>query len=113
LVRGRGPGFGPATARIAQKTAVFPGSGIPLFDASFLAADGSPQDFLLASDLGSLFGQAFNTKLENDIDQLQLKGSWDNLSSGALSRVDFGYSRTEQEFRNRNAYSGQLPPGSG
>jgi iron complex outermembrane recepter protein len=106
-----GPGFGPATASIDQKTGFFPGSGIPLFNASFLAGDGSPQDFLLPSDIGSLFGQAFNTQLENDIDQLQLKGSWANLSNGAVSRVDFGYSRTEQEFRNRNAYSGQLPAG--
>ncbi|MFU8831856.1 MAG: TonB-dependent receptor, partial [Wenzhouxiangella sp.] len=106
-----GPEFGPATASIGQKTAFFPGSGIPLFDVSFLAPDGSPQDFLLPSDLGSLFGQAFNTKLENDIDQLQLKGSWTNLSAGAISRVDFGYSRTEQTFRNRNAFSGQLPAG--
>jgi iron complex outermembrane recepter protein len=106
-----GPDFGPATASINQKTATFPGSGIPLFDVSFVAPDGSPQDFLLPGDLGSLFGQAFNTNLENDIDQLQLKGSWDNLSASSLSRVDFGYSRTEQEFRNRNAYSGQLPAG--
>jgi len=106
-----GPEFGPATASISQKTGRFPGSGIPLFDVSFVGGDGNPQDWLLPSDLGSLFGQAFNTKLENDIDQLQLKGSWSNLSSGALSRVDFGYSRTEQEFRNRNAYSGLLPAG--
>jgi iron complex outermembrane recepter protein len=106
-----GAEFGPATASIGQKTAFFSGGGIPLFDATFVAPDGSPQDFLLPSDLGSLFGQAFNTKLENDIDQLQLKGSWDNLSAGAISRIDFGYSRTEQEFRNRNAYSGQLPAG--
>jgi iron complex outermembrane recepter protein len=49
--------------------------------------------------------------LENDIDQLQLKGSWDNLDRGALTRVNFGYSRTEQKFKNRNAYSGQLPAG--
>jgi iron complex outermembrane recepter protein len=106
-----GPEFGPATASIGQKTAFFPGGGVPLFDATFIAADGSPQDFLLPSDLGSLFGQAFNTQLENDIDQFQLKGSWVNTSVGAISRVDFGYSRTEQEFRNRNAYSGQLPAG--
>jgi iron complex outermembrane recepter protein len=106
-----GPGFGPATASIGQKNARFPGNGIPLFDVTFVAPDGSPQDFLLPSDIGSLFGQAFNTNLENDIDQLQLKGSWSNLSGSALSRVDFGYSRTEQEFRNRNAYSGLLPAG--
>ena len=106
-----GPGFGPATSSISQKTGVFPGSGIPLFDVSFLAADGSPQDFPGRSDIGSLFGQAFNTTLENDIDQLQLKGSWDNMDRGALTRVNFGYSRTEQKFKNRNAYSGQLPAG--
>lgn len=106
-----GPGFGPATAGIDLQTARYPSGGIPLFDVTFRAGDGSPQDFLLPSDLGSLFGQAFNTRLENDIDQIQLKGSWDNLSSSALSRVDFGYSRTEQEFTNRNAYSGLLPAG--
>ncbi|MFU8830784.1 MAG: TonB-dependent receptor [Wenzhouxiangella sp.] len=106
-----GPEFGPATASIDQKSATFTRGGIPLFDVSFVGADGNPQDFLLPSDLGSLFGQAFNTKLENDIDQLQLQGTWDNLSGSSLSRVDFGYSRTEQEFRNRNAFSGQLPAG--
>jgi iron complex outermembrane recepter protein len=106
-----GPEFGPATAGIDLQTARYPRGGIPLFDVTFLAADGSPQDFLLPSDIGSLFGQAFNTKLENDIDQLQLKGSWDNLGSSALSRIDFGYSRTEQVYKNRNAYSGLLPAG--
>jgi iron complex outermembrane recepter protein len=106
-----GPEFGPATAGIDLQTARYPRGGIPLFDVTFRAADGTPQDFLLPGDLGSLFGQAFNTNLENDIDQLQLKGSWANLSGGAISRVDFGYSRTEQEFRNRNAYSGLLPAG--
>jgi iron complex outermembrane recepter protein len=106
-----GPGFGPATAGIDVQTARYPRGGIPQFDVTFRAADGSPQDFLLPSDLGSLFGQAFNTNLENDIDQVQLKGSWENLSNSSLTRVDFGYSRTEQEFRNRNAYSGLLPAG--
>jgi iron complex outermembrane recepter protein len=106
-----GPGFGPATSSISQKTGFFSKGGIPLFDVSFVNPDGSPQDFPGRSDIGSLFAQAFDTTLENDIDQLQLKGSWDNLDRGALTRVNFGYSRTEQSFRNRFAESGQLPAG--
>ena len=106
-----GPEFGPATAGIGVQTATYPLNGIPLFDLNFLAADGSPQEFLLPSDIGSLFGQAFNAENQNDIDQLQLKGSWENLAQGSLTRVNFGYSRTEQKFQNRSAYSGLLPAG--
>ena len=106
-----GPEFGPATAGIGLQTATYPRNGIPLFDLSFLAGDGSPQEFLLPSDIGSLFGQAFNTDLENDIDQFRLSGSWDNMGSGAISKINFGYSRTKQKFRNSNAYSGLLPAG--
>jgi iron complex outermembrane recepter protein len=106
-----GPEFGPATAGIDLQTAIYPRGGIPRFDVTFQAADGSPQDFLLPSDIGSLFGQAFNADLRNDIDQLQLKGSWDNLDQSAITRVNFGYSRTEQKFNSRNAYSGLLPAG--
>jgi iron complex outermembrane recepter protein len=106
-----GPEFGPSTAGIDVQTAFYPSKGIPLFDVTFRAPDGSPQEFLLPSDIGSLFGQAFNSDLKNDIDQLQLKGSWENLAQGAVSRVNFGYSRTEQTFKTRNAYSGLLPAG--
>ncbi|MCA1779815.1 MAG: TonB-dependent receptor, partial [Xanthomonadaceae bacterium] len=106
-------GAGPFTATIAEQTAFFPGGGIPLFDVAFRSTgpDGGPQQGLLRQDIGSLFGQAFNVQNDNDIDQLQLGGSWVNASSGALDKIDFGYNRTEQVFDQKNAFSGLLPAG--
>jgi iron complex outermembrane recepter protein len=107
------PNAGPFTATIADQTAMFPGSGVPLFDVAFRSTgpDGGPQDRLLRQDIGSLFGQAFNVDNENDINQLQLGGMWTNDADGALSSIRFGYDRTEQEFDQANAFSGLLPAG--
>ncbi|MDX1570120.1 MAG: TonB-dependent receptor, partial [Xanthomonadales bacterium] len=107
------PGAGPFTATIDRQTAFYPGSGIPTFDVSFVSTgpNAGPQDGLLPQDIGSLFGQAFNTDVYNDIDQIQLGGSWANLQSGALARIDFGIQHQKQEFDTRNAYSGLLPAG--
>jgi TonB-dependent receptor len=108
------PGAGPFTATIDEKTANYFGSGIPLWGATFRSTgpDGAPQDFLLRSDIGSLFGQAFDVDNENDITQIQLKGTWTNESGeSGLASIDFGLSWTDQEFVNRNAQSGLLPAG--
>ncbi|MDT8450505.1 MAG: TonB-dependent receptor [Wenzhouxiangellaceae bacterium] len=107
------PNAGPFTATIDEQIAMFSSNGIPLFDVSFRSTgpDGGPQDGLLRQDIGSLFGQAFNVKNENDIDQLQLGGVWENADRGALRSIAFGYDRTEQEFDQRNAFSGLLPAG--
>jgi len=107
------PNAGPFTATIDRQVAMFPGSGIPLFDISFRGTgpDGGPQDGLLRQDIGSLFGQAFNVKNNHDIDQLQLGGIWSNENGGALDSISFGYDRTEQEFDQQNAFSGLLPAG--
>ncbi len=105
------PGFGPRTASIDVQTATYPAGGIPTFDVTFLGGDGSPQAELLPGDIGSLFGQAFNTDVYNDIVQVQIDGSWENLGDGAVRRIEFGVSHTEQEFDTRNAYSGLLPAG--
>lgn len=106
-------GAGPFTATIAEQVASFPGGGVPLFDVSFRSTgpDGGPQDGLLRQDIGSLFGQAFNVKNKNDIDQLQLGGEWVNTELGALDSITFGYDRTEQEFDQKSAFSGLLPAG--
>ena len=106
-----GPEWGPGTAGIANQTATYGAGGIPTFDVGFTGGDGNPQDELLRSDIGSLFGQAFNEHKENDIMQIQLGGSWENQDSGAITRIDFGVSHTEQEFKTRNAGSGLLPAG--
>lgn len=106
-----GPGFGPATAGIDVQTAMYPASGIPTFDVSFIGGDGNPQDGLLPSDIGSLFGQAFNTDIQNDIVQVQVGASWENLEAGAVRRIEFGVSHTEQDFASRDAFSGLLPAG--
>ncbi len=108
---GNGPDWGPATAGIDVQTANYGAGGIPTFDVSFLGGDGSPQDGLLRSDIGSLFGQAFNDETDNEIVQVQLKGSWENMDMGAITRINFGVSHTEQEFINKSKNSGLLPAG--
>ncbi len=107
------PGAGPFTADIIEKSATYGASGIPIWNATFRNTEtGLPQAALLPSDIGSLFGQAFDVDNQNDLTQVQLKASWDNTSTGAsLSRIDFGFARTDQEFVNRNALSGLLPAG--
>ena len=107
------PGAGPFTATIDEQTALYPGAGIPLFDVSFRSTgpDGGPQDQLLRQDIGSLFGQAFNDDLENEINQIQLSGVLENAGAGALDFIEFGYDRTDQTFDQRSAYSGLLPAG--
>jgi TonB-dependent receptor len=105
--------WGPATAGINEQEAFYPAGGIPTFTVDFLVPDfsGDIQTELQRSDLGSLFAQAFSSETYNDIMQVQLGGSWENLSSGALRRIDFGYSHTEQEFDTRASESGLLPAG--
>jgi len=106
------PGAGPTTATIDEKTAFYPGSGIPIWGATFRdQATGEMLDFVRRSDMGSLFGQAFDVDNENDITQIQLRGVWQNQNAGALSSIDFGLNWTDQEFVNRNAFSGLLPAG--
>ena len=79
--------------------------------ATFVDGNGNPIGFPEMSDIGSLFGQAFNTKQKNAIDQIQLGGSWKNADKGALKSIDFGYGYTKQSFDNQNAYSNLLPAG--
>ena len=100
-----------AVANITTKTANYFAGGIPRFNMGFEGPNGGPpQDELLASDIGSLFGQAFDTDVDNDIKQIQLQGSWES-DGGSLQSIDFGFSRVKQDFRAQNAYSGQLPAG--
>lgn len=108
------PGAGPFTATIDEKTATYGAGGIPIWGATFRSTgpDGAPQDFLLRSDIGSLFGQAFDVDNKNDITQIQLKGTWSNDdASSHFASVNFGVSWTDQEFVNKNAFSGLLPGG--
>ncbi|MDJ0758225.1 MAG: TonB-dependent receptor [Woeseiaceae bacterium] len=108
---GNGPEWGPATAGIDLQTAFYGASGIPTFDVSFNGGDGNPQDGLLRSDIGSLFGQAFDGTSDNDILQVQLGGSWENMDDGAVRRINFGISHTYQDFINTSKESGLLPAG--
>lgn len=107
------PGAGPFTATIGEKTANYFAGGIPIWDATFInTGTGEAQEFLLPSDIGSLFGQAFDVDNENEITQIQLKGVWNNDGNDSgLASIDFGASWTDQEFVNRNAFSGLLPAG--
>jgi|PlaIllAssembly_1097288.scaffolds.fasta_scaffold01757_3 TonB-dependent receptor len=104
-------GFGPPTADLNVKSASYGSGGIPTMSYDFKYPDGSINAEYRPSDIGSLFGQAFNTQVENDVDQLQLGGSWKNADEGAISRIDFGYGYTNQESATQNAYSGLLPAG--
>ncbi|TVS11706.1 MAG: TonB-dependent receptor [Wenzhouxiangella sp.] len=106
------PFGGPFTATIDEKFASYSSSGIPIWGATFRDTEtGEMLDFLRRSDMGSLFGQAFDVRNNNDIFQVQLDGTWTNPGSGAITGLDFGVSHTEQEFVNRNAFSGLLPGG--
>jgi len=99
-----------AAANITTKSANYFRGGIPVFDMGFVSPDGVPQSELLARDIGSLFGQAFDNNTKNDIQQVQFSGIWEG-DGGALQNIQFGFSRTKQDFRSQNAYSGQLPAG--
>ncbi len=106
------PGAGPFTATIDEKFASYSRGGIPIWGATFRDTEtGEPLDFLRRSDMGSLFGQAFDVDNVNDILQFQLGGNWDLPDARAITSVDFGLSYTEQKFVNRNAFSGLLPAG--
>jgi TonB-dependent receptor len=107
-----GPDWGPPTAGIWRQTAYYPTSGIPTFDVNFTRDYGATiLDMFEPGDIGSLFGQAFNDDVKNDIDQLQLSGNWFSDNDDGLTAIEFGYTRTEQTFDSRSAYSGQLPAG--
>jgi len=107
-----GAGYGPSTATIGVKSAVYPSSGIPLWDVNFLSTpDFLPIDDVTAADIGSLFGQSFDVRNKNDITQIQLGGTWDNDTGDAITSIDFGVGYTNQEFVNRDAFSGLLPAG--
>lgn len=106
------PGAGPFTASIDEKSASYGANGIPTWNATFIDTEtGESIPALRRGDIGSLFGQAFDVDNKNDIRQLQLDGTWLNESGSAITSIDFGYARTEQEFVNRNAFSGLLPAG--
>ena len=106
------PGAGPFTARIGTKSADFSAGDIPLWDVDFVNTEtGLAQADLLPSDIGSLFGQSFDVDNKNDITQFQLAGTWDNDNGGAFTSLDFGVASTDQEFTNRDAFSGLLPAG--
>jgi TonB-dependent receptor len=106
------PGAGPSTATLGSKTATYGPGGIPIWDFTVTdTATGLPIADLRDSDIGSLFGQAFDTDVDNEITQIQLGGSWENDDGGAIASIDFGYALTEQEFKSRDAFSGQLPAG--
>jgi TonB-dependent receptor len=104
-------GAGPSTANIDIKTAIFPNGGIPIYDMSFIDGAGNAQDSLNPSDIGSLFGGVTDSYNENEMNQFQFKGTWLNGSDGALSSIQFGFARTEQDTQDLNAYSGLLPAG--
>ena len=106
------PGAGPFTAAIDEKFASYTRGGIPIWGATFVDTEtGEPLDFLRRSDMGSLFGQAFDVDNTNDIRQFQFAGNWDLPEARSLTSIDFGLSWTEQKFVNRNAFSGLLPGG--
>lgn len=99
------------TATINMKNAMYPSSGIPIWGMSLQDVNGLPQAELLGSDMGSLFAGVTDKYVENEMTQFQISGNWENADEGALRSIQFGFSRTEQDFKDQNADSGQLPAG--
>ncbi len=106
---------GPFTAALGDKSATYASSGTPVwdFDVVGFGPGGAsfPQDEFLPSDMGSLGIIASDKDIENKITQIQLGASWVNQSGGAISQIDFGYTRTEQEFTSYEWDSGFLLAG--
>ena len=99
------------TGTIANQTATYGAGGIPTFTVDFEDGFGIPVDVLGPENIGSLFGGISNGETENEIMQVQLGGVWENLDSGALRRIEFGYAHTEQEYDTFGAVAPQLPAG--
>ena len=92
---------------IDEKMADFSQGEIPLIDMTLT----NGQAELLPSDMGTLFAGVNKDTNTNDLDQYQLKGTWYNENTGALSSINFGVSHTKVDFRTTTAYSGQLAAG--
>ena len=99
------------TANIDDKSAEFFSSGVPIVNISFVDTNGNPQAELQGSDMGSLFAGITDNYNENEMTQYQLHGVWENAGEGALQEIKFGAAKTEQNYKNTGAYSGQLPAG--
>lgn len=95
------------TVNIDEKMADFSKGEIPLIDMTLT----NGQAEILPSDMGTLFAGVNKDTNTNDLDQYQLKGTWYNEDSGALSSINFGVSHTKIDFRTTTAYSGQLAAG--
>lgn len=95
------------TVNTDEKMADFSQGEIPLIGMTLT----NGQAELLPSDMGSLFAGVNKDTNTNDIDQYQLKSTWYNENSGALSSINFGVSHTKIEFRTTQAYSEQLAAG--
>jgi len=95
------------TVNIDEKMADFSQGEIPLIDMTLT----NGQAELLPSDMGTLFAGVNKDTNTNDLDQYQLKGTWYNENTGALSSINFGVSHTKVDFRTTTAYSGQLAAG--
>ncbi len=62
---------------------------------------------ILPSEIDSNFSQFIYSPGRSDIEQIQLDGTWYNSAFDIpLSKVDFGYARTEQALSGFNAWSG-------
>ncbi|GLX77831.1 TonB-dependent receptor [Thalassotalea insulae] len=100
-----GEGVGPNTAAMTEKTAYYPAGGVPYFEFDLVDGAGNPTTEILPGDLGSLFAGVSQGYSENEMTQFQFQGEWLNDGDGALSSIDFGFSRTEQKYRSTNAFT--------
>ncbi|WP_304178520.1 TonB-dependent receptor [Pseudoalteromonas prydzensis] len=95
------------TVNIDEKMADFSQGEIPLIGMTLT----NGQAELMPSDMGSLFAGVNKDSNTNDIDQYQLKSTWYNENSSALSSINFGVSHTKIDFRTTQTYSEQLAAG--
>lgn len=71
------------------------GNGLPTVDIQFDPSVSGASSWYDAGFLRPNIDLARNKSAENTVEQLQLNGSWNNMSDGALAKINFGLSKTE------------------
>lgn len=106
---GDGGVYEPA-ATVNSRDVRFSGSGLPTYDFdvsnSFQGAPIAGYNEVRGNDLGSTNGTFNRQKKRNELQQLQLDGTWeflDNIPFDTLKSINFGVSFMEQEMRDTRA----------
>jgi len=95
-------------ASVASVVASFGPTGVPTYDLDVVNGFQSrnPVDEIMGSDMGSTNGTFSSAFKQNDMQQVQIKGDWENvdgLFTESLKSVQFGISRMQQKIRDTRA----------